>query len=68
MGFKLVEAPKQRIKSSLSKGVCQRVGVAWLGQGRVLITKVSVGIMDGVCWEQNLEMLVWLGENVLRCP
>ena len=25
-------------------------------------------IIDGVCWEQNVEMLVWLGKNVLGCP
>ena len=32
------------------------------------MTKVSAVIMDSVCWEQNVEMLVWLGENVLGCP
>ena len=31
----------------------------------MLITKVSVAIIDGVHWEQNVEMLFWLGENVL---
>ena len=25
-------------------------------------------IIDGVRWDQNVEMLVWLGENVLGCP
>ena len=32
-----------------------------------MITKVSVVIIDGVRWEQNVEMLVWLGENTLGC-
>ena len=29
---------------------------------------VSVIIIDSVGWEQNIRMLVWLGENVLECP
>ena len=56
------------IKSLLSKDVCQLGGVDWLGWGCILITKVSVAIINGTHWEQNLEMLVWLGKNVLRCP
>ena len=33
-----------------------------------MIFKVSVVIIDGICWEQNVEMWVWLGSNVLGCP
>ena len=33
-----------------------------------MIIKVSVVIIDGVCWRQNRGMLVWLGENILGCP
>ena len=57
----------QGIKSPLSKGVCQLGDVVWLGYGRILITRVSVFITDSVHWKQNVEMLVWLGENVLVC-
>ena len=32
-----------------------------------MITKVSVVIIDGVHWKQNVEMLVWLGGNILGC-
>ena len=32
-----------------------------------MIIKVLVVIIDSVCWEQNVAMLVWLGENVLGC-
>ena len=32
-----------------------------------MITKVSVVIIDGVRWKQNVEMLVWLGGNLLGC-
>ena len=32
-----------------------------------MIIKVSVVIIDGVLWEQNEGMLVWLGGNVLGC-
>ena len=31
----------------------------------MIIIKVSVVTIDGVRWEQNVGMLVWLGENVL---
>ena len=34
---------------------------------KCLIAKVSVVIMDSVRWEQNVEMLVCIGENVLGC-
>ena len=57
----------QGIKSPLSKRVCQLGGVGWLGYGYILITKVSVVIIDCVSWEQNVDMLNWLGENVLGC-
>ena len=33
-----------------------------------MIIKVSVVIIDGVRWEQNGGMLIWLGGNVLGCP
>ena len=33
-----------------------------------MIIKVVVVIIDGAHWEQNIAMLVWLGENVLGCP
>ena len=33
-----------------------------------MIIKVLVIIIDSVRWEQNVAMLVWLGENVLGCP
>ena len=33
-----------------------------------MIIKVSDVIIDGVCWEQDVRMLVWLGGNVLGCP
>ena len=33
-----------------------------------MIIKVSVVIIDGVRWEQNGGMLLWLGGNVLGCP
>ena len=58
----------QGIISPLSKKVYQLGGVVWLGYGYILITKVSVVIMDCVSWEQNVDMLDWLGENVLGCP
>ena len=32
-----------------------------------MIIKVSVLIVDGVCWEQNGGMLVWLCGNVPAC-
>ena len=38
-------------------------GVDWLEQGRIMIIKVSFVIIDGVHWEQNVGMLVWLGRN-----
>ena len=56
------------IKSPFSKGVCQLGGVGWVGQGRAIIIKVPVVIIDGVRWEQKGGMLVWLGGNVLGCP
>ena len=31
-----------------------------------MITKVSVAIIDRIRWEQEIEMLVWLSEDVLR--
>ena len=34
----------------------------------MLIARVSVAITDRIHGEQNVEMLVWLGKNVLRCP
>ena len=55
------------IKSPFLKGVCQLGGVGWLGYGRIIIIKVSVVIIDGVRWEQNVGMLVWLGRNVIGC-
>ena len=30
-----------------------------------MTTKVPVVIINGDCWEQNVEMLIWLGWNVL---
>ena len=33
-----------------------------------MIIKVSVVIIDGVHWEHNVEVLVWLAGNVLGCP
>ena len=45
--------------------------MGWLGEGRIMIIKVSVVIIDGVLWEQNMlgaGMLVWLGGNKLGCP
>ena len=33
-----------------------------------MITKVPVVIINGDCWEQNIEMLIWLGGNVLGYP
>ena len=33
-----------------------------------MIIRVSVVIVDGVRWKQNVGMLVWFGGNVLRCP
>ena len=32
-----------------------------------MVIKVSVLIVDGVCWEQNGGMLVWLCGNVPAC-
>ena len=56
------------IKSPFSKGVCWLGGVGWVGQGHAIIIKVHVVIIDGVHWEQNRGILVWLGGNVLGCP
>ena len=56
------------IKSLFSKGVCQLGGVGWLGCGLIMIIKVSVVIIDGVRWKQNVGMLVWLGRNEIGCP
>ena len=67
VGFRLVEEPVQGIKSPFSKGVCRLGGVGWVGQGRAIIIKVPVVIIDGDRWEQNGGMLVWLGRNVLGC-
>ena len=67
VGFRLVEELVQGIKSPFSKGVCQFVSVVWVGQDRAIIIKVPVNIIDGVSWEQNGGMLVWLGRNVLGC-
>ena len=63
-----MEEPLRGIKSPFSKGVCRLGGVGWVGQGRAMIIKVSVVIIDGVRWGQNRGMLVWLGKNVLGCP
>ena len=68
VGFRLVKEPMRHIKSPLSKGVCQLRGLGWLREGDILITKVPVVIIDGVRWEQNLEMLIWLGKNILGFP
>ena len=68
VGFRLVEAPKWSVRSPLLKGLCQWGSVGWLGQGHVLTMKVPVVIIDGVRWEQNVEMLVWLGKNIPGCP
>ena len=51
--------------------MCLLGGVGWLGEGPIMIIKVSVVIIDGVLWEQNMlgaGMLVWLGGNKLECP
>ena len=63
-----MEEPLRGIKSPFSKGVCRLGGVGCVGQGRAMIIKVSVVIIDGVRWGQNRGMLVWLGKNVLGCP
>ena len=63
-----MEEPLRGIKSPFSKGVCRLGGVGWVGQGRAMIIKVSVVIINGVRWGRNRGMLVWLGENVLGCP
>ena len=55
------------IKSPFSTRVCQLEGVGWLGYCPVMIIKVSVFIIDDVRWEQNVGILVWLGENVIGC-
>ena len=68
VGPRLVEASVQGIGSPLSNGVCQLGGVGWLGWGCIKIIKVSFVIIDSVCWEQNVGMLVWFGRNVLGCP
>ena len=56
------------IKSPLLKVVYELEGVRWLGQDCIMITKVPVVIINGDCWEQNIEMLIWLGGNVLGYP
>ena len=33
-----------------------------------MITKVSVVIINSGRWKQSVEMLIWLGGNVLGCP
>ena len=51
--------------------MCLLGAVGWLGEGPIMIIKVSVVIIDGVLWEQNMlgaGMLVWLGGNKLECP
>ena len=68
MGPRSVEASVRGIGSPLSNGVCQLGGVGWLGWGCIKIIKVSVVIIDSVCWVQNVGMLVWVGRNVLGCP
>ena len=56
-----------------SKQCCwyQKVGlhgkVRLAGMG-LHIVKVSVAIISGICWGQNVKMLVWLGDNALGCP
>ena len=70
-----MEAPKRSVKSPLSKDVCQWGGVSCLGYCRILITKISVVIIDGVHWQQNVRDigLAWrkctrmsLKDSVLR--
>ena len=41
-----------------------RCGLAGIGS-RIMIIKESVVTIDGVRWEQNGGILVWLGGNVL---
>ena len=51
--------------------MCLLGGVGWLGEGPIMIIKVSVIIIDGVLWEQNMlgaGRLVWLGGNKLGSP
>ena len=56
VGFRLMEEPVQGIKQPLPKAVCQLGCVGWLGQGRIMIIKVSVIITD-----------VFVGSRMQRC-
>ena len=47
---------------------CRYQKVGWLGLGCVSVVKVSVAIISGILWGQNVKILVWFGENALGCP
>ena len=46
------------MKRCVPEGRCGLVGIGW---------RTNHSGVSGY-WEQSMEMLVWLGENVLGCP